>query len=113
MKKKKLAILAYNCFFMEMMMKSCIKALAVVACLALSQTALARQVAVCYKADERAYPTNSITCQIGNDGTEKTTTLFEMTKAGWSIQAATPVQRTQERAGDPFWYETYIYLEKP
>lgn len=112
--KKKLTMLVYDCFFMECLMKSYIKALAVVACLVLSQTALARQVAVCYEDSAAAYPTNSLDCQIGNDGTTwKQTTLFEMTKAGWSIQAVTPVQRSQERVGDDFDYTTFIYLEKP
>lgn len=94
-------------------MKSYVKALAVIVCLALSQTALARQVAVCYENSSYANPTNSIICYIGNDNTGETTTLFELTKAGWSIQAVTPVHFKQERVGDLFDYYTYIYLEKP
>lgn len=90
-----------------------LKTLAVIACLTFSQTALARQVAVCYKSDERAYPTASIDCYIGNDDTKKETTLFEMTKAGWSIQAVATIQETQASTNNYFDYETRIYLEKP
>lgn len=96
---------------MEMMMKSYVKALAVVACLALSQTALARQVAVCDRSSVSAYPTSPIYCHIGSADTVKETTLFEMTKAGWSIQAVTPIQH--KRNGDYFDYYIRIYLEKP
>lgn len=92
-------------------MKSYVKALVVVACLALSQTALARQVAVCNVSGSWANPTETIECKIGNDITLKETTLFELTKAGWSIQAVTPVQ--WKRDGDYFQYMTFIYLEKP
>lgn len=108
--KKRIGYIGVQLFFMEMMMKSYVKALAVVACLALSQTALARQVAVCYEDGRIAYPTASIDCYIGN-AEGKETTLVEMTKAGWSIQAVNTIQ--YKRNGDYFSYETYIYLEKP
>lgn len=80
-------------------------------CLILSQTALARQVAVCNVSGSWANPTETIECKIGNDITLKETTLFELTKAGWSIQAVTPTQ--WKRDGDYFKYTTFIYLEKP
>lgn len=111
--KKRIGYIGVQLFFMEMMMKSYVKALAVVACLALSQTALARQVAVCHTYGPYVNPLDSIDCQIGNVTEYKNTTLFELTKAGWSIQAVTPVQEKQERAGDSFGYITRIYLEKP
>lgn len=84
-----------------------LNALAVIACLSISQTALARQVAVCYQSSSGAYPTESIDCYIGNADTWKTTTLFELTKAGWSIQAVTPLQWSDGSVS------TYFYLEKP
>lgn len=110
--KKRIGYISVQLFFMEMMMKSYIKALAVIACLSISQMALARQVAVCHGNGSYASPTDLITCYIGN-AEGKETTLVEMTKAGWSIQAVTPVQKAQERAGDWFGYFTFIYLEKP
>lgn len=99
-------------------MKSYIKALAVIACLSISQMALARQVAVCYEKENVAYvmPLDTINCHIGNADVSKKTTLFEMTKAGWSIQAVTTVQaaqRAMSNGGYYFDYTTFIYLEKP
>lgn len=84
-----------------------LKTLALIACLTLSQTALARQVAVClFVGFSGVYPTDTLECKIGNDDNYKETTLFEMTKAGWSIQAVTPVTT-------PGGIRGYVYLEKP
>lgn len=109
---KKIGYISVQLFFMEMMMKSYVKALAVIACLSISQIALARQVAMCHTSSY-ASPTASITCGIGNAGIGKETTLFEMTKAGWSIQAVTPIQLRQASTGNLFDYIILIYLEKP
>lgn len=68
--------------------------------------AAAKEVAVCHGFGVYVIePLTKINCKIGDADNYKQTTLYALTKAGWSIHVVTPIKSGYDDI-------TYIYLEK-